>query len=165
MIRVNIILSVLLFYVLWLWSCNMPGKIYNQQGKQHWIAVTRPSVGAMYIDSIPLQSVMKVTEDKKPYQKFKAYLIGFSDSVVLRDKSDQISRNRYYQYDLQHDWAAITGGQELKPVFYQPRTSLTDGLHEGIIVFELNGNNHPDTLIYTDSFGSWGKQKFILEGE
>lgn len=161
--RVNTILSVLLLYVLW--SCNMPGEIHNQQDKQHWIAVARPSVGAMYIDSMPLQSVMKMTEDKEQYQKFKAYLIGFSDSVVLKDKAGQISRNRYYQYDLQHDWAAMAGGQELKPVFYQPRTSLTEGLHEGIIVFELNGNSHPDTLIYTDSFGTWGKQKFILEGE
>ena len=165
MIRVNTRISVLLLTVFWLWSCDKPGKMYDQPGKQHWIEVTRPSVGAMYIDSIPPQSVMKVIEDKERYQKFKAYLIGFSDSVVLKDKADQISRNRYYQYDLQHDWTAMTGGQELKPAFYQPRTSITDGLHEGIIVFELSGDSYPDTLVYADSFGSWGKQKFILQGE
>jgi hypothetical protein len=163
--QLNTIVSALLLYVLLLWSCNKPGKATDLPGKEHWIEITRPSVGAMYIDSIPLQSVMKVSKNKEPDQKFKAYLIGFSDSVVLKDKADQINRNKYYQYDLQHDWTAITGGQELKPAFYQPRTSIADGLHEGIIVFELSENRHPDTLVYTDSFGSWGKQKFILEGK
>lgn len=119
----------------------------------------------MYIDSIPLQSVMKLTEDRERYQNFKAYLIGFTDSVIRKDKADLMNRNRYYQYDLQHDWTAIASGQELKPAFYQPRTSIAGGLHEGIIVFELRESSHPDTLVYTDSFGSWGKQKFILEEE
>jgi len=119
----------------------------------------------MYIDSVPLQTVMKVPDVYESNRKFKAYLIGFIDSVVTDDKEALINRNKYYQYDLQSNWEAVKGDEILKPVFYQPRTSANQHVNEGIMVFETDGGNHPDTLKYTDSFSSWGKQKFILKGE
>jgi hypothetical protein len=80
------------------------------------------------------------------------------------DKAERTDKNKYYQYDMQHDWIAIKGDNTFKPVFYHPRVTAQQSLNEGILVFEIGGS-HPDTLVYNDSNGSWGTQKFILKGQ
>lgn len=133
--------------------------------KSHWIELKRPSVGTLYIDSVPLRSVMKVRADSNDETKFRAYLVGFSDSVIVNDNAKHIDNNKYYEYDMQNDWTAIEGERSCKPVFYQSRMTGQRTVNGGILVFETNNSLHPDTLIYKDTHGNWGTQKFILKGE
>ncbi|MBN8790218.1 MAG: hypothetical protein J0I84_24305 [Terrimonas sp.] len=132
---------------------------------QHWIEINKASTGTLYIDSVPLQTIMELPGNMDGNKKFRAYLIGFADSVVSLEKEVLIKRNKYYQYDLQHNWEAITEDDISKPVFFQPKISIYNSVNEAVLVFETNEGRHPDTLVYTDAYGSWGKQKFILKGE
>lgn len=144
-------------------SCKSDHNAKKIAQRSHWIEVKRPSVGLLYMDSIPLNTVMKVT-DVETQNNFRAYLVGFKDSVLTMNKTDRINNNKYYQYDMQHDWVAIAGDNTFNPVFYHPRVTAQQSLNEGILVFDTDGS-HPDTLVYNDSHGSWGTQKFILKGE
>lgn len=152
-------LTVLLF------SCSHSKDVTKEFKQLHWIEISRPSVGSLYIDSVPLQTVINLAETPNANGKFKAYLIGFVDSVPVTDKETIINRNKYYQYDMQNNWESVAGENVSSAVFYQPRISINGLVNEGVIVFESNEGRHPDTLIYADSFGSWGKQKFILKEE
>lgn len=158
------ILPILICIVLFCLSCQTGNSTKAASKQTHWIEINRPSVGFMYLDSIPLHSVMKITDTLEMYNNFRAYLVGFKDSVPAIDKNKNIDNNKYYQYDMQHDWEAIDGGNTMKPVFYHSRATVHQSVTEGILVFETNGS-HPDTLVYTDSHGSWGTQKFILKEE
>lgn len=145
-------------------SCKSDQSAKTVAQRGHWIEIKRPSVGLMYMDSVPLQMVMKITAADQTQSNFRAYLVGFKDSVLTMNKTDRINNNKYYQYDMQHDWVAIAGDNTFNPVFYHPRVTAQQSLNEGILVFETDGS-HPDTLVYNDSHGSWGIQKFILKGE
>lgn len=158
--------SVLYFSVFtFLWAGCTSSKNQNMpEVERHWIELSRPSVGVMYIDTIPLTAIMKVDDEAEMNKKFKAYLVGFRDSSSVVNKEVEVEKNRYFEFGMQNDWGAVVDGIQVNPAFYQSKTMVSNKVREGIMVFETMGIN-PDTLIYNDSFGSWGLQKFILKGE
>lgn len=127
----------------------------------HEAYVMHRGSGMIYLDRVDCKRVMQEGEASGV---FHCYKLGFVDSLVTakpKDKSDE-KAGKYFQYDMQRDWVAISGGDTLRPVFFEP--VLRHELHrtEGILVFESLNGKAPDTLIYTDSFGSWGTQQFII---
>lgn len=147
-------------------ACDANTDSEDKRGAKHWMEIHRPSVGYMYVDSVAIESIMDRGENKEDIREhFKAYLVGFVDSVSSSDKEVNIKKVKYYEYDVQDDWSASITGISIKPVFYQRKFVGKPGINEGVIVFETDAGHYPDTLIYQDSYSSWGIQKFILKGE
>jgi hypothetical protein len=117
---------------------------------------------SIYLDRVSNASVMKEIVDSNAKTIFCSFLVGWQDSTVNTDKDQQRNREKYFQYDMQKDWVALVKGDSLYPVFFQERPGLNQQFKEGIMVFELPRDATPDSLVYKDSFGSWGKRLFVL---
>jgi hypothetical protein len=127
--------------------------------ERHLASAARPGAG-LYIDRVDIRVVMQ-TDSSTP-NNFCSFRIGWADSTTGTDKVKALEKERYFQYAIQNDWKALAGGDTLKAVFFQEKPALGGLLKEGVMVFEMNQGQQPDTLIYRDSFGAWGTQIFVL---
>lgn len=127
----------------------------------HQAMINRPGE-SIYLDRVSNASVMKETIGSGAGTRFCSFLVSWQDSAVSTDKDRQRTREKYFQYDMQKDWVALVKGDSLYPVFFQERPGLNQQFKEGIMVFELPRDVTPDSLIYKDSFGTWGKRLFVL---
>jgi hypothetical protein len=129
--------------------------------EQHQAAVHSVGAGMIYVDKIDCQRVMRAKDGEAVV--FHCFQIGFIDSLVIaraRDKADE-DAGKYFQYDMQYDWMAIVDGDTLRPVYFETKLRRENHRNECVLVFE-HGGEAPDTLLYNDSFSSWGTQQFII---
>jgi|GEM_PF-2663115 len=155
--------GMLLFGVIAMIGCNNkpavqlkkapPGGTYaSRHGAS--LQVTRSACG----------QVMKA-EGGSPDDGFVCFRITWTDSVVVasqEDKKKEIAEGQYYQYQVGRDWRILNKGDSLKPVFFQNLNRNTMDKRELILVFEKDKTGTADTLVYTDSFGEWGRQIFTI---
>jgi hypothetical protein len=120
----------------------------------HLVLRSRPGA-ALYLDRADPGSVMEAGTDAGHFACFR---IGWVDSAA----TTEVEKLRYFQYRVQNDWRALAAGDTLLPVFFQERPGLDQRVHEGVMVFETPAGRQPDTLVYRDSYGSWGKQMIVL---
>ncbi len=116
----------------------------------------------LYIDRISNRAIMKEGTDTGTKTAFYSFLVGWQDSTAKADKKGGNEKEKYFQYDMQKDWAALVNGDSLHPVFFQERPGLSDILKEAVMVFELPRGTTTDTIVYKDSFGAWGGRLFVL---
>jgi hypothetical protein len=140
-------------------GCNSSaGKMPTEQ---HAASIHSAGSGMIYVDKIDCQRVMQAGDGSAA--AFHCYQVGFIDSLVMakaRDKKDE-EAGKYFQYDMQNDWSAVVDGDTLLPVHFETKLRRQNHRNECIVVFEHEGKT-PDTLLYNDSFGSWGTQLFII---
>lgn len=136
-------------------ACNQAANA-SSAGRKHLVEINKNG-DLLYVDKTSISRVMKETGDSY----FSSYVIGFADSIKGNSKSES-EKTLYFQYRMSNDWKAVLNGDSLLPVFFQPVTKLNSMTREGIIVFELPGGQHPDTLVFNDSFGQWEQQVIVL---
>jgi hypothetical protein len=127
--------------------------------EKHQAMLIRPGA-ALYVDRVDNRVMLQ--QDKASQDRFCCFRIGWADSTVSADRTKDVDKGRYFQYNVQKDWKALAGGDTLLPVFFQERPGLSDRLKEGVLVFETPTGRQPDTLIYRDSFGAWGTQLLVI---
>jgi hypothetical protein len=136
--------------------------IKKVEQEQHWAAVSSTGIGSMYLDKVPAKAVMQDMGSGDANTVFLSYKVGFLDSSHngIHGKAD-LEKGKYYQYNMYRDWVALVDGDSVQPVFYQPMVKRQQLREEGILVFEIPKDKQIDTLVYTDSFGPWGRQVII----
>ena len=130
--------------------------------EKHLALLTRPGT-SLYVDRVDNRVLMQADPATKNH--FYSFRIGWTDSAAGIDKRQSLEKERYFQYTMQYDWRALSGGDTLSAVFFQEKPGLSDQLKEGVMVFETPSGRQPDALIYRDSFGAWGTQLFVLNGK
>jgi hypothetical protein len=145
----------------WLVSCSSAQS--TMLTEKHEAQVQREGIGMIYTDNIPCSSVIR-TENGDGSSSFHCFRVGIIDSLAVAKPADKksLEAGKYYQYDLQNDWVALINGDSTRPVFYQPRQRMENHRYEGILVFEIPKDKVADTLVYTDSYSSWGTQLIII---
>jgi hypothetical protein len=136
--------------------------------KQH-LALHRHERTTIYVDRIDNRVVL---DDKRTVpginatiaaaDGFRSFLIGRQDSAVAADNRTGRAEEEYFQYTMQNEWVALTGGDTLRPVFFQEKTSMDKNIKEGVMVFELPAAASIDTLIYRDSFDGTKPDIFVV---
>ena len=145
-----------------IWSaCNSARS--NIVAEMHQAQIQKEGIGMMYVDKISCSSVIR-SEDGAGNTSFRCFRVGFIDSLAVAKATDKksLDAGKYYLYDMQKDWVALVNGDSSMPVFYQPRQRLENHRNEGILVFEAPRDKEPDTLVYADSYSSWGTQRIII---
>ncbi len=133
--------------------------------ERHLVLRTRPG-NALYVDRVDNRVVMQT--DSVAQKNFCSFRIGVADSswttaaTSVSGRRSVIEKERYFQYTMQNDWKALAGGDTLLAVFFQEKPAPGSLAKEGVIVFETPSGKKPDTLIYRDSFGTWGTQIMSL---
>jgi hypothetical protein len=154
----KIICEIVLLSTVWavmcLQACQQPAA--GVKAIRH-LAEVHNNGSTLYVDLADARQVMKADSNNS----FIAYKIGFEDSVQ-GDKKYEQERSVYYDYRMGNDWKVVAGGDSISPVFFQPVTALNKTNKEEILVFELPAGQHPDALVYDDSFGDWQKQIIAL---
>ena len=147
--------------MIWLSACTSAQS--SMLVEEHEAQIQREGAGMIYIDKIPCSTIIQ-SEDSDGTTSFHCYRVGFIDSLAFGKAADKksLDAGKYYQYDMQRDWVALINGDSSRPVFYQPRQRLENHRYEGVLVFEIPKDNEPDTLVYADSYGSWGTQTIII---
>jgi len=147
-------------------GCSNPADKKDKAGpaETHQAQVQNPEAGMIYADKIACSKVMQGADSSRGNAVFHCYLVGFIDSLTIAKAGDKkdIEAGKYYQYDVQRDWIALVQGDSVIPVFYEPRQRIEHHRHEGVLVFETKNGKEPDTLIYKDSYSSWGTQQLII---
>lgn len=141
-----------------LFSCNQSASSKATK-KTHLVEISRPGA-LLYVDKVANNRVMA---DAGEHGQFVSYRIGFYDSIAHRDKKVQREATVYYQYKMSSDWKAVIAGDSIAPVFYQPMAGLNSQVNEGVLVFELPGQQEPDALVYHDATGLWQTQIIVLK--
>lgn len=133
--------------------------------RKHLAQLNRPG-SALYVDRVDNGMVMET--DSATQKSFSCFLIGISDSTAgiagtsVGERQRLVEKERYFQYTIQNDWKALAGGDTLLAVFFQEKPASGSLVKEGVIVFETPPGKKPNTLIYRDSFGTWGTQILSL---
>lgn len=157
--RIEVVFKIMLLSmisgVVCLQACHQPNA--GARVPVRHMAEVRRNGSILYIDPADTRQVMKADSSGV----FVAYKVGFEDSLTSDKKYEQ-ARNVYYNFRMSNDWKAVIGSDSITPVFYQPVTGLNKVSKEGILVFELPVGQHPDALVYDDSFGDWQKQIIAL---
>lgn len=145
-------------------TASRNAKKQNEPQEMHLIQVHKQGEGMIYLDKISSRSVMRDVDSIGSNTSFRCFRVGFIDSLAVAKAADKrsLDAGKYYQYDMQKDWVALINGDSSRPVFYQPRQRMENHRYEGILVFEVPLNKEPDTLVYTDSYSSWGKKVIII---
>jgi hypothetical protein len=145
-------------------GCNSKGQSVPQE--MHQAQIQKEGAGMIYVDKISCSSVMRNEDSVGSNTSFRCFRVGFIDSLTIAKATDKksLDAGKYYQYDMQKDWVALVNGDSLRPVFYQPRQRMENHRYEGILVFEVPRDKEPDTLVYADSYSSWGTQVIIING-
>jgi hypothetical protein len=159
--RMMICLQVVFIAVIAMTGCKQK-KNDREMNERHWAEVKMQGVGMIYVDEVSCSSVLSEVDSSKGETGFHCYRVGFVDSLPAKakDKKD-LERGKYYQYDIYRDWVALINGDSVRPVFYQPMIKREINKEEGVLVFEIIKNKKPDTLVYNDSYGPWGRQVII----
>jgi hypothetical protein len=143
-------------------ACKSSGeKITAENHASHYVEIRQRGVGMIGLDKVPNETVMELPKDTGNVNFF-SYSVSFQDSTLVTDAQKKLEMGKYYQYDMQNDWVAMVNGDSVRPVFYQPKVKKSVQLNEGIIVFEIPSGIEPDTLIFADSYGYWGKHQVFL---
>ena len=143
-------------------SCHTNGTMHvAPDTKKHWVEVPDKGVGVLYIDPVPSEKLLRVKEGSN--SKFISYRVGVRDERAITDGRAIREKTKYMQYRIQDDWKLMLQQDSVKPVFFQPSVKTEYHTDEGILVFEIPSGSVPDTLIYNDSYGTWGIQKIILK--
>ena len=129
----------------------------------HLVSAHQPGA-LLYLDRLDNRAVLQWA-DTIGKTSFCSFLIGLRDSVAAPDAKKRLERERYFQYTMQEDWAAMVDGDALRPVFFQQKPGLDPQLDEEAMVFEIPRGHRVDTLVYRDSYGGWGTQIFVLNGK
>ena len=142
-------------------GCNDKGQ--NEPQEMHQAQIQKEGAGMIYVDKISCSSVLR-SEDSAGNTSFRCFRVGFIDSLVVAKATDKknLDAGKYYQYDMQTDWVALINGDSSRPVFYHPRHRMENHRNEGILVFEVPRDKEPDTLVYADSYSSWGTHVIII---
>jgi hypothetical protein len=129
----------------------------------HQVQVQREGIGAIYVDEIPCNAVVRQDSTDDNYC-FRCYAVGFVDSLLLANATGKktTETGKYFQYDMQYDWTALVNGDSVKPVFFHVKQGFKEYRQEGVLVFETPRNKKPDLLLYNDSYGPWGAQQFSI---
>lgn len=147
--------------VCWLQvGCHTPS--LPEEKPEHHLAMVVQRGEVLYVDRVDSRMVMTVHPGSGDPKDFHSFLIGWRDSLPGTDKKKIGQMTKYFQYDMQRDWVALVKGDSVYPVFFQEKPELDGRVKEGILVFELPAGLQPDTLVYKDSFGSWGTQLLAL---
>lgn len=153
-IMYRIVLLSMMCGFICLQACRQP--LAEAKVVRH-LAEVHKNGSTLYVDRADSRQVMKADSSNA----FVAYKIGFTDSLPADKKVEQ-ERNVYYDFRMVNDWKAVVGSDSISAVFFQPVTGLNKMNKEGILVFELQPGQHPDVLVYDDSFGDWQKQLIAL---
>jgi len=142
-------------------SCMDKKKITTASNESnHYLEIRERGIGMISLDKVPNTLVMRKDKDNNP--NFFSYLVNFHDSSVTTDKKKLLDTGKYYQHDMYKDWVVLVNGDSVRPVFYQPSIKKTIQADGGVIVFEIPSGSEPDTLIYMDSYGTWGTHQLFL---
>jgi hypothetical protein len=163
MTRKNIWISSIAATLLLVYACSTVDRTHTDATEKHLAQVQREGNGMIYVDEIPCSTMME-TDTTNSSTCFRCYVVGFIDSIAVTNTNtkENTEAGRYYQFNMQYDWTALVNKDSLKPVFYQPKQVLQGYRHEGILVFETLKDARPARLLYSDSYGSWGTQQFII---
>jgi hypothetical protein len=112
---------------------------------------------AVYVDQFDSRRLVQTAGANA----FTCYKITFEDSELPDEKSKR-ERNLYYEFRAGNDWKALSAGDSIKPVFFQPIKGLNEQVKEVVLVFELPEGRRADTLVYNDSYGDWQQQVMPL---
>ncbi|HET6995789.1 MAG TPA: hypothetical protein VFI06_12445 [Chitinophagaceae bacterium] len=127
---------------------------------KHYLEIRERGIGMITLDKVPNKMVMQQgTNNNGP---FFSYKVAFLDSSLQTDRKKQIDIGKYFQYDMYKDWVMLVKGDSVRPVFFQPEIKRITQLDEGVIVFEVPSGIEPDTLLYLDSYGTWGVHQLFL---
>lgn len=157
-VLINIILVVIIIT-----GCNRNEQKLNTASLQiHWAEIRNKGIGMIYIDKVDCNTALEKADTIGNLTRFHCYKIGFIDSMPAQpiDKK-QIEIEKYFQYEMYKDWIALVEGDSIQSVFYQSAIKKEKQKEEGVLVFEIDKNKQVDTLVYTDSYGSWGIQVII----
>jgi len=135
------------FALVWV-SCKDTAKASVPE-EQHDAVLKKPDGSAIYIDAVPNSAVMQNNAGDTGTTRFHSFRIGFSDSVIT-DRKQEMLKQRYYDFEMEHDWTALVNGDSVRPVFFHPQVQKTNVLKEFIVVFETEAASGPDTFIYKD---------------
>jgi len=157
-----LLISGIVSCVIWLSACNSAKS--NIVTEQHQVQIQKEGTGVIYIDKISCSSVIRSEDTAGSKTSFRCFRVGFIDSLAIAKATDKksLDAGKYYQYDMQNDWVALVNGDSTRPVFYHPRQRMENHRNEGILVFEVPRDKEPDTLVYADSYSSWGTQIIII---
>lgn len=136
--------------------------VHKAAGPDHYLQIQEKGIGCIYLDKVPPETVLSEAKSLNGKTHFCAYKVGFEDSVLVTDKQQLLDKGKYYQYDMEKDWVMLHGGDSLRPVFFQPVTKHAMQLNEGVLIYEVPAGIEPDTLIYNDSYGFWGRHIILL---
>ena len=136
----------------------------KQESERHGSSIHKAGSGMIYADSSDCNRVMKITDSGDGTTEFKCFRIGFIDSLALGKATDKkdLEAGTYFQYKVDKDWKLLVNGDSLSTVFFEPLVKKEGHRTEGILVFEVPVHSIADTLVYHDSFGSWGLQQLII---
>jgi hypothetical protein len=115
----------------------------------------------LYLDRLDNHAVLQQADTAGP-TTFCTFLVGWRDSLQLTDAKRIQEKEKYIQYSMQQDWTAVVAGDSVKPVFLQEKPYLEGKVREMALVFEIPRNYRTDTLVYRDTYGTWGTQVFVL---
>lgn len=127
---------------------------------KHLILIHQPEQD-LYMDRLNNRTVLQQA-DTTGATTFCSFLIGWRDSLPGIDAKRTQEKEKYIQYSMQNDWTAVVAGDSVKPVFLQEKPYLNGNLREMALVFETLRNRRLDTLVYRDTYGTWGTQVFVL---
>ncbi|HLP39533.1 hypothetical protein [Lacibacter sp.] len=145
-----------------LYSCKDKEAAASIITEQHDVQIHYPGIGMIYIDKGDCTKLLR--SDSVSATTFVCYRIGVLDSVQTKNgnASYEEEKSVYYQYNMEHDWKALYQGDSLSPVFFHVTNRKQKNRFEGVLVFETPTGKNPDTLIYNDTYGVWGKQLIVL---
>jgi len=157
----NFFLVSIVFF-LWdaaLYSCRR--KETNVPVKKHLFEASTKKKGRISVDSVSNHTMLEnETTDGEDSTDFYSFRISIEDSTV--NGHSDVELNKYFQYQMQKDWVLLLKGDTIPAVFFHPVQNLNSFIREAVVVFELPHNEAADTLIYNDSYGTWGSQLILL---
>lgn len=127
---------------------------------RHLILIHQPGQD-LYLDRLDNRAVLQDPDPTGP-TNFCSFLVGWRDSLKVTDAGRVQEKEKYIQYHMQQDWTAVIAGDSVKPVFLQEKPHLDGELREMALVFEIPRSHWLDTLVYRDTYGTWGTQVFVL---
>lgn len=116
---------------------------------------------SLYIDRINCRPAADSTSTSPKI--LVSFLVGVTDSSKSPERHGAITRELYMQYKMDKDWVAVVNGDSIRSVYAQHHPGPDTQKEEEVLVFEVPAGQQPDTLVYTDSFGSWGTQIVVLD--
>lgn len=154
--------SCLIGLCLCIAACNGKKMPQAVEGKRHQFEIVNSNGELLYVEQISNDRFIHSVDSITGNTQFISFLIGIRSSRIETDKEHYQASQKYFQYDLIHDWYLKINGSSFYPVLFEPKVQINKQQSEGVLIFEVPRQQNVDTLIYHDSFGSWGEQKIAL---